>query len=221
MRLRRRRPREVDLYLPMKRIEHLFEAPRLDPFAPELEHYDPRPGLEQMVRAVQRAKRKATLSVALGLPADVITPGLEERARAALARECRRRIALLDDDVAGVRRLGIRTLLWGLLAVLFINGAVGALGTTEPGSIEDALSTGLQTVAWVVLWVPINLLIYDLWYYRRDRRAYRRLRDLALTVVPQRPAKAGLLAPPPGADSERPPRQGDPDRPPETRQETP
>ena len=190
MRLRRR-PREVDLYLPMLRIEHLFEAPQLDPFAPELEAYDPRPGLEQMVRAVQRARRRATVRVTVGLPADVVTPGLEERARAALARECRRRITALNDDLDGVRRLGIRTLLWGLLAVLFINGAVGALGTTEPGSIEDALSTGLQTVAWVVLWVPINLLIYDLWYYRRDRRAYRTLRDLALEVVPRGPGETG------------------------------
>jgi hypothetical protein len=175
----------------MRRIEHLFEAPQLDPFAPEPEDYDPRPGLEQMVRAVQRARRRAALSVTVALPADVVTPDVEKRARAALARECRRRIAVLDDDLDGVRRLGIRTLLWGLLAVLFINGAVGALGTTEPGSIEDALSTGLQTVAWVVLWVPINLLIYDLWYYRRDRRAYRTLRDLALRVVPQRPAETG------------------------------
>ena len=191
MRLWRRRPREVNLYLPMTRIEHLFEAPQLDPFAPELEGYDPRPGLERMVRAVQRAKRRATLSVTVGLPADVITPGLEERARAALSRECRRRIATLDDDLDGVRRLGIRTLLWGLFAVLFINGSVGALGTTEPGSIEDALSPGLQTVAWVVLWVPINLLIYDLWFYRRDRRAYRKLKDLALRLVPQSPAEAG------------------------------
>jgi hypothetical protein len=190
----RRRPREVNLYLQLSRIEHLFEAAQLDPFAPELEDYDPRPGLERMVRAVQRAKRRATLSVTVGLPADVITPGLEERARAALSRECRRRIAILDDDLDGVRRLGIRSLLWGLFAVLFINGSVGALGTTEPGSIEDALSTGLQTVAWVVLWVPINLLVYDLWYHRRDRRAYRKLRDLALRVVPQRPAEAGTQA---------------------------
>ena len=204
MRLWRRRPREVNLYLPMRRIEHLFEAPQLDPFAPELEGYDPRPGLERMVRAVQRAKRRATLSVTVGLPADVITPGLEERARAALSRECRRRIAMLDDDLDGVRRLGIRTLLWGLFAVLFINGSVGALGTTEPGSIEDALSTGLQTVAWVVLWVPINLLIYDLWYYRRDRRAYRKLRDLALRVVPLRPAEAGTgSGPQPRGDEPR------------------
>jgi hypothetical protein len=172
----------------MLRIEHMFEAAQLDPFAEDLEGYDPRPGLECMVRAVHRAERRALLHVTIGLPADVITPGLEDRARAALSRECRRRIAMLDDDLDGVRRLGIRTLLWGLLAVLFINGLVGALGTTEPGSIEDAVSTGLQTVAWVVLWVPINLLIYDLWYYRRDRRAYRTLRDLALRVIPHRPA---------------------------------
>jgi hypothetical protein len=191
VRLWRRRPREVGLYLPMTRIEHLFEAPQLDPFAPELEGYDPRPGLECMVSALQRAKRGSTLRVTVGLPADVITSDVEERARAALSRECRRRLVLLEDDLVGVRRLGIRTLLWGLLAVLFINGSVGALGTTEPGSIEDALSTGLQTVAWVVLWVPINLLIYDRWYYRRDQRAYRELQDLALEVVPQRPAADG------------------------------
>jgi hypothetical protein len=203
VRLWRRRPREVNLYLPMRRIEDLFEAPQLDPFAPELEGYDPRPGLERMVKVVQRAKPGATLSVTVGLPADVIAPGLEERARAALSRECRRRIARLDDDLDGVRRLGIRTLLWGLFAVLFVNGSVGALGTTEPGSIEDALSTGLQTVAWVVLWVPINLLIYDLWYSGRDRRAYRKLRDLALRVVPQRPAEAGRGSGPQARGDER------------------
>ncbi|GAA4675275.1 hypothetical protein GCM10023215_03910 [Pseudonocardia yuanmonensis] len=203
MRLWRRRPREVDLYLPMRRIEHLFVAPQLDPFAPELADYDPRPGLERMVRAVQQARRRATLRVTVGLPADVITPGLEERARAALSRECHHRIITLEDDLDGVRRLGIRTLLWGLLAVLFINGAVGALGTTEPGSVEDALSTGLQTVAWVVLWVPINLLIYDLWYYRRDRRAYRRLRDLALRVAPLRGVEADPGSDTPAGGAER------------------
>ena len=185
MRLWRRRPREVDLYLPMMRIEHLFEAPRLDPLAPEMAAYDPRPGLERMVRAVQRATPKAPVRVTIGLPADVVTPELQERARSALTRECRRRITDLDDDLDGVRRHGVRALLWGLLAVLFINGSVGALGTTEPGTIEDALSTGLQTVAWVILWFPINLLIYDRWYYRRDQRAYEKLRDLPLTVRPQ------------------------------------
>ena len=190
MRLWRRRAREVNLHVRLLRIEHLFEDPHLDPFAPELEGYDARPGLESMVSAVQRAKRKAAVSVTVELPPDAVTPGLEERARAALGRECRRRIARLDDDVDGSRRLGIRSLLWGFLAVIVINGLVGALGDPEPGTIEDALSTALQTAAWVVLWFPISLLIYDRWFYRRDEHAYRKLKDLPLRVVP-RPATAG------------------------------
>jgi len=192
VRLWRRRPREVDIYLAMIRIEHLFEAPQLDPFAPALEGYDPRPGLERMVRAVQRAAPRAAVSVTVGLPSDVIRPDVEERARAAVSRECRRRIAVLEDELDGERRFGIRALLWGLLAVLLINGAVGAIGTAEPGSIEDAVSTGLQTVAWVVLWVPINLLLYNRWGYRRDQLAYEQLRDVPLHVVPQRPSTGGV-----------------------------
>jgi len=191
VRLWRRRPREVDLYLPMLRIEHLFEDPHLDPFAPELEGYDARPGLERMVSAIQRAKRKATVRVTVELPPDAVAPGIEDRARSAMSRECRRRIAVLDDELAGVRRLGILSLVWGLLAVIVLNGLVGAIGDAEPGTVEDAVSTGLQTAAWVALWFPINLLVYDRWLARRDQRAYRKLRDLPLRIVPRLPAEAG------------------------------
>jgi hypothetical protein len=69
--------------------------------------------------------------------------------------------------------------------VIVINGLVGALGNPEPGTIEDALSTALQTAAWVVLWFPISLLIYDRWFYRRDQHAYRKLEALPLRVVPR------------------------------------
>jgi len=191
VRLWRRRAREVDLHLRMLRIEHLFEDPHPDPFAPELEDYDVRPGLERMVSAVQRAKRKASVRVTVELPPEVVTPDLEARARRALSRECRRRISLLDDDLDGVRRVGIRALVWGLLFVVVLNGLVGAIGNAEPGTIEDAVSTALQTASWVVLWFPINLLVYDRLYYRRDRRAYRKLRDLPLRVIPRRLEAAG------------------------------
>ena len=191
MRLWRRRPREVDLHLPMLRIEHLFEDPHLDPFASDLEGYDGRPGLERMVSAVQGATRRAPVSVTVEVPPERWSPDLEERARGALSRECRRRLARVDDDLDGVRRLGWRALLWALLAVIVINGLVGALGDPEPGTVEDAVSSGLQVAAWVALWFPINLLVYDRWYYRRDQRAYRALRDLPLRVVPAPPPAAG------------------------------
>ena len=121
---------------------------------------------------------------------------MQERARAALGRECRRRVSVLENDVDSVRRLGIRTLLWGLLAVLVLNGTVGALGTPEAGTVEDALSAGLQVAAWVALWFPINLLVYDRWYYVRDQRAYTALGDVPLRVVPRSPAEAGTHSAP-------------------------
>ncbi len=180
----------------MLRIEHLFEDPHPDPFAPDQADYDPRPGLVQMVSAVQQAKRKAPVKVTVELPPRNVTPDVQERARAALARECRRRLAVLENEVDSVRRLGIRTLLWGLLAVIVLNGTVGALGTPEAGTVEDALSAGLQVAAWVALWFPINLLVYDRWYYVRDQRAYTTLRDLPLRVVPRSPAEAGMHSAP-------------------------
>jgi hypothetical protein len=196
MRLWRRRPREVDLHLPMLRIEHLFEDPHLDPFAPELDGYESRPGLELMVGAVQRATRRAPVSVTVEVPPEHWSPDLQARARGALSRECRRRLARVEDDLDGVRRLGWPALLWGLLAVIVINALVGALGDPEPGTVEDALSSGLQVAAWVALWFPINLLVYDRWYYRRDQRAYRALRDLPLTVVPSPPPAGGTRSGP-------------------------
>ena len=58
--------------------------------------------------------------------------------------------------------------------MIVLNGTVGALGTPEAGTVEDALSAGLQVAAWVALWFPINLLVYDRWYYVRDRAGLHR-----------------------------------------------
>jgi hypothetical protein len=113
-----------------------------------------------------------------------------------LARECRRRLAVLGGDLDAVRRLGIRALLWGLVAVIVLNGLAGALGDPEPGSVEDAVSSGLQVASWVALWFPINLLVYDRWYYRRDKRAYEAVRDAPLTVVARRPPGDGTRSAP-------------------------
>jgi hypothetical protein len=35
----------------------------------------------------------------------------------------------------------------------------------------------------VILWVPISLLVYDRWYYNRDRKVYERLQDIEIEVV--------------------------------------
>jgi hypothetical protein len=123
-----------------------------------------------------------------GLP-----PDADERVRAALRRYCRRKIALIDDEIESSRRFGYRALLWGFLAVVVLNGLAEAIDDDW-----DPIASGLSVASWVILWVPVNLLVYDLFYHRRDRRAYRALLDAPVTVTRVRSvgSASGGSAPP-------------------------
>jgi len=74
----------------------------------------------------------------------------------------------------------------GLFAVLVLNGVARPLERSGDTLLE-LVAEGLQITSWVILWVPIGLLVYDRWYYSRDRKIYRRMEHMKLRVVPQRP----------------------------------
>jgi hypothetical protein len=178
----RRRPDRVDMHVRLLRIEDLFRPPDLDPFRPGHAGYDERSGVEQMLAAMRLARKGADASVTIELPGDALPPDAQERARAAIDRYCRRKIDLLDDEIDDSRRFGVRALLWGFLAVVVLNGLASSIDDDW-----DPIAQGLSVASWVILWVPVNLLVYDLFYYRRDRRAYWALIDAPLTVT-ARPA---------------------------------
>jgi hypothetical protein len=147
-----------------------------------------------MLSRLYLAKPRATATVTIELSeAPELPPDAEERVRAAMRRFCRRKIALIDDEIESSRRFGQRALLWGLLAVLVLNGLAEAIDDDW-----DPIAAGLSVASWVILWVPVNLLVYDLFYYRRDRRAYRALLDAPVTVTRVRSAgsASGGSAPP-------------------------
>ena len=174
------------------RIEDLFQSPELDPFEPEHDGYDERPGIEQMVSRMYLAKPKATATVRVELAeGQELPPDADERVRAAMRRYCRRKIALVDDEIESSRRFGQRALVWGFLALVVLNGLAEAIDDDW-----DPIASGLSVASWVILWVPVNLLIYDLFYYRRDRRAYRALIDAPVAVVRSGGSASGGSAPP-------------------------
>lgn len=130
-----------------------------------------------MLSALRMAKPRATASATIELPGAEITPDLEERARGAMGRYCRRKLALIEEELDGVRRFGVRALLWGFLAVIVLNGLASGIDDDL-----DPIAQGLGVASWVILWVPVNLLVYDRWYYKRDERAYRALMEAPLSV---------------------------------------
>jgi hypothetical protein len=173
---------EITLRLPS--LENLFVAPSLSPFSPEYETYGDLSGVDAVAARLRGEKPGSRVVVTLELPAEVVEPSLEQRTADALARYCHVKLRALDQDIREVTRHGTRALLLGLVAVLFLNGIASSLETSGD-SLLEAIAEGLRVTAWVILWVPIGLLVYDRWYYSRDRKIYRRMEEAQIRIAPR------------------------------------
>lgn len=173
---------EVEITLPLPALANLFVAPDVDPFSPEYEKYGDSSGMDVIASRLKSESLKARFRTVLELPAEAVEPGVERRAADAVRRYCRVKLAKLDRDLREVTRHGIRALLGGLVAVLVLNGLARPLEGSGDTLLE-LLAEGLQITSWVILWVPIGLLVYDRWYYNRDRKIYERMRDMEIEVV--------------------------------------
>jgi hypothetical protein len=72
--------------------------------------------------------------------------------------------------------------------LIALSRVVGDFDGDVDGQCPDTLSRGLEVGAWVVLWFPLDTLIFSSWQFRLDRHAYRLIRDLQLVVrtIPNR-----------------------------------
>jgi hypothetical protein len=191
-RLRRRR-HGVHITLPLHGVEDLFTAPDLDPFSVDYETYAEKPGIEVIATALRVEGWRGPNATTLVLPVERIEPALERRTKDAVARYCRSAVEDIELELLRVRRHGFRTLLFGLAAVFVLNlAAQPILNTDDP--FLAALSQGLQVASWVTLWLPINLLVYERWNYKRAADLYRAILTMDLTFEPHGAPRPGRAA---------------------------
>ena len=146
----------------------LFEAPPSDPLAPDFARST---GMERILAqlAALSARECARARLVVRLPA--VAPGDAARIEAAIRRYAAVRRADLALRRRALRREGVQTL-W--LALAFIALCVvlalllGALGGT--GLVADLLRDGLVIAGWVALWRPLDLLLFETWLLRREKR---------------------------------------------------
>jgi hypothetical protein len=188
-----RRRHDVDIALPLHAVEDLFATPSLDPFKPDYERYGDKPGIDAIADVLHVERPVSRLRTTVELPADALDSSLERRTTDALRRYCRVKIANLDQELRQIRRYGTWALALGLVAVLILNGIARSLDSSDDDVLQ-LISTGLQIASWVTLWFPINLLVYDRWYARRDQAIYREMLEMDLAVAPSAPPNAGVPA---------------------------
>lgn len=180
----------MTIALRLKRIDDLFAAPDVSPFDPAFAPYSFGPAIDYVVGEMQRVPNAERVELTVSLPADELAanPGMESRTREAIARYAQAwTVASEQQREVGLRRA--RTVAGG--AILFFAASTllslqyaregSVFGLT--GELMDVLLDGLGVGAWVALWWPFDQF-FQRWQGRLEERAYRRLPEIELRLVP-------------------------------------
>ncbi len=164
-------------------IHHLFETPELSPFSDAYQEYSYISGIEFVADELYADTSYDKVHLTVALPPEQIVPGLDERVGAAIKRYARGRIKDVEHDLRAMLWRGRRALLAALVAVAVFMG-IAALTGSDRGFVLQTITDALIIAAWVALWFPLETLFFDVWEYRLDRKIYRLLHDMDVTIVP-------------------------------------
>jgi hypothetical protein len=164
-----------EVVLSLDRLRDLFAPPALDEFGGSADTVS---GIERLFSQLVAARPRGSVAVSVTVPEAEITPGLEERMRASVRRYCDLKLVELEHRHATLRHEGWHAL-WQSFPLLVGAGIIDGL-VRHRGLLD--LEGFVLVLVWVVLWYPLDTL---LWYSRpvaHEIRVMRAMRDMYLTV---------------------------------------
>jgi len=174
--------RVLAVTLRLQRPEELFVKSELTPLSPDYREHSYTAGIEY-IAARLAATRLRPVQATLELPSRYVLPDMSARLSAATRRYCASRMVQIQADIAVGRRRGLRGLLLALVAVvLLIGGSAFVNGWAAPWG--EIVADGMVIGGWVLCWSPLDTLLFTVPYQELDRRIYRQLATMDITVRP-------------------------------------
>jgi hypothetical protein len=175
---------DTNVTLRLRSLDDFFHQPHIDPRSEWFEHYSLTSGLEYVIEKVADSPRTTHVCVAIELPAGVVEDGLADSVRSGIVRYCDARLRTVDHAAREDRSRG-----WLMLAfsvfVVFALVWVAQQFASRQETLLGVASEGLSIAAWVMLWHPLEHLVFNRWDHRLDGRVLRTVRDhCAVTIVP-------------------------------------
>jgi hypothetical protein len=174
--------------LPIGDIAQLFNPPRVNPLSSSLPEILGTSGAEYVLHRLQTRRQVKAEMLRLTLPKDQLASGLAEETQRALRRYAEYRIQEQQELARETRRHGWRlTGVAFLLLALFL--AVSQLFASELTEwmrplLRTTLEYGFEIIGWVMLWYPIEVLVFSPIAIRQRIEALRRLTALRVVIEP-------------------------------------
>ncbi|MFZ4286732.1 hypothetical protein [Variovorax sp. HJSM1_2] len=175
-----------DMSLQIDRLARLFEALPFDPAHPEMTR---EPGVDVLAERISDDGTPPGGRLRITVTEQEVTPAQAETVTRALRVYCEQRAQALRREVARVRRNGRSGLKGGIptLALALVLSALCEQFAPFPAAINRLFSEGLLVLGWVVLWHPLEILLYAWRAPIRLAKAYERLAQMPV-LLQGRPA---------------------------------
>jgi hypothetical protein len=179
-----------ELVLPLTDIAHLFNAPRIEPLSrspPEVlgvSGVDYLLSLLHLDKKWQRARRLSIL-----LPPGKATPALAEQMTTALHRMVRLRIEQQRRQLRDTYRYGWKAAAIAVV-ILAICLSLSSVFTSDQGEgtrplLRKTFEYGFEIVGWVILWHPIEVLVFEPLAIRSRIAALKTLATVEVFIRPE------------------------------------
>lgn len=169
-----------EIEIRIKSIEQLFNS--FDP-APFRERELDTDAERHIVSYAREAADSNPIDLVIYLPDKTIETSLSKELKAAIGHHFELRAREQQIQLNELRRLGRRGLAVGLLVMLFATLTGIALTNAFPkSSFFETIEQSLIIFAWVALWRPAEILLYDRWPLIRQRKLFERLATAPVIV---------------------------------------
>ena len=156
----RRANSKLSLHLRLRTIEDFFKAPDIDPLSDWFEVYSLTSGIDFVVDEVDDEPRVSHVDVTIHMPPEAIAEGLEERVRAGIDKYCDARLRTVEQEAREDRSRGWLMMAFAIFAV-FALVWVAQQFSDSGHSLLGVASEGLSIAAWVMLWRPLEELVFN------------------------------------------------------------
>ena len=180
-----------DIVIRLDSIEQLFNAPDINPFSEEEVDVLGEPALLRAIRRLlsHRVRNWDDVKLVLELPADQITPGLEQQTEQALRRYSD---AKIEDNHLTIRLGRTRSLIGvGMVTIIsiLVIGLAYLLFSTIWAGVSDGVKTlvaaSISVFVWVILWDPMEKLLFDWVQPHMENTILRRIPTLDIVIRPK------------------------------------
>jgi hypothetical protein len=141
-------------------------------------------GLEYCISVLRSRPASGPVQIDLALPAEQVSPGIEQRIGGTLNRYCDHRIAYNQRERRAVRLDGLFSLWIGLPIVVmgFVLVFIKSSIVGPSGNANLVLDSGGWVLVWVGLWFPLDTLLFTPLSYGRENRVLQRLQTADVII---------------------------------------